>query len=192
MAKADPEALDVPDPVTGLYPFMMAASHPPVHKTGYDDITKIFILLRESPENVRRIVKKMSEGTKVKSGKVAKREESVANGRHAPVTNQGNRKRSSSSKKRFVDDDFLSGSSEDDDDECGTRQPMKRSSAGGMDYSKKKPGAAASSAHSSKGPRSSGKPARKSLASKTGEKKGTSLSWNDDSDDLMDDRDELF
>ena len=175
---------------------VMLVPCPSTVESRYDDVTKIFILLRESPENVRRIVKKMSEGTKVKSGKVAKREESVANGRHAPVTNQGNRKRSSSSKKRFVDDDFLSGSSEDDDDECDTWHSMKRSSAGGIGnrFSKKKKlGAAVSSADSSKGPRpSSGKPTKRSSASKNGEKKGTSLSWNDDSDDLMDDRDELF
>lgn len=135
LAKADPEALDVPDPVTGLYPFMMAASHPPVHKTGYDDVTKIFILLRESPENARRFDNKTNGGKPVENRKVAKPGERVANGRYAPATKQGNRKRSSSSKKRFVDDDFLSGSSEDEDGDYNmydARQPTKRSSAGGM------------------------------------------------------------
>ena len=204
LAKADPEALDVPDPVTGLYPFMMAASHPPVHKTGHDDVTKIFILLRESPENARRFVKETSEGTKVKSLKVAKPSERVANGNHASVTKQGNRKRSSSSKKRFVDDDFLSGSSEDED--YNIRQPMKRSSSGGgieggsknsTCSSSKKKSSAASEANSSSGPRSSiksKKSTRRNSASQNGGKKYTSLSWNDgsDSDDLMDDRDELF
>ena len=197
LAKADPEALDVPDPISGLYPFMMAASHPPVHKTGYDDITKIFILLRESPENARRCLERIDGGGgKTESRKVAKKNGSTAKVQYRVVNTPGKRKSSGRGKKRIVDDDFLSGSSSEDEDDRGIGD-------GSYDFSSTKKSAARTT---KSGPRPSARARSKSpsfsqkrLAPKSGYKdkkdgkKYTSLSWNNDSDDsLMDDRDELF
>ena len=156
---------------------MMAATQPPIHKTGYDDVTKIFILLRESPENVRPygsnnyFVTVASDGGKKTCPK---------------STSEGSTGRYRQGVKRSGSDGLFDSDDED------LQQPLKRKSV--LESSPSSRYSAAAATAGTCRPRRPPEASKPKAKSRNSPWKGASLAWNDNSvsDDHMDDRDELF